>query len=207
MVPTKSDEQLLAEHRNGVQGAFDELVARHAGELFAFVVRFVANAAAADDVVQDAFVQVHVSAAAFDQQRSFKPWLYTIAANKARDYLRTRSRRQELSLESSTGDEDNPGVGVLLESDEPTSPELLDADDDRTRVQRLVAGMPEHLRMILVLGYYQQMAYADIAVVLDIPVGTVKSRLHAAVNHFAKLWRAATKASAGSPPTGGLEPR
>jgi RNA polymerase sigma-70 factor (ECF subfamily) len=57
--------------------------------------------------------------------------------------------------------------------------------------------MPEHLRLMLILGYYQQLPYAEIADIVGIPVGTVKSRLHAAVNHFARLWRGRTKSVSG----------
>ena len=92
-VNPRTDEQLLADHLLGKAGSFDQLVQRHVGELFGFLCRFVNNAALADDLVQETLVQVHTAAASFDAGRSFKPWLYTIAANKARDYLRTRGRR------------------------------------------------------------------------------------------------------------------
>jgi RNA polymerase sigma-70 factor (ECF subfamily) len=192
-VKERRDEELLADHLAGTAGAFDALVARYADELYGFLFRFVGNAAAADDLTQEAFVQVHLAAGAFDPERRFRPWLYTIAANKARDYLRSHGRRTEQSLDSQGRDGQRP-ASQLLEADEPRAGESADAEQTRSRVRELIAQMPEHLRLILMLGYYHQMPYAEIAEILDIPVGTVKSRLHAAVTHFAKLWRSTVPA-------------
>lgn len=188
-VNAKSDEALLADHVAGVPGALDLLVQRYVNELFGFLSRYVANSAAAEDLVQDTFVQVHLAAETFDRTRSFRPWLYTIAANKARDWLRSRGRRQERSLDA--GDEDEGGgLAAGLESDDSPLSEALDDDERRRAVREIVNRLPEHLRTMLLLGYFQQLPYAEIAEVLEIPVGTVKSRLHAAVGQFAKLWNA-----------------
>jgi RNA polymerase sigma-70 factor (ECF subfamily) len=188
-VDERSDEQLLADYLSGTTGAFDCLVARYTKELFAFLCRFVADQSAAEDLIQETFVQVHLAASSFDPARSFRPWLYTIAANKARDHLRSRSRRQEYSLDAAgPGDGASPPSQTLPAAETPL-PEILDSEERRATVRYLVSQMPEHLRLILTLGYYQQLPYAEIAEILGIPVGTVKSRLHAAVNYFARLWR------------------
>ena len=92
-----SDEELLRDFLAGDAGAFERIVQRFATELFTFVFRFVGGAAAAEDVVQETFLQVHQSAEGFDKDRRFKPWLFTIAANKARDHLRSRARKRERS--------------------------------------------------------------------------------------------------------------
>ena len=189
----RSDEELLADHLAGRDGAFDNLAQRYAHELFGFLSRFVGNAAAAEDLVQEAFLQVHLAAASFDPARTFRPWLYTIAANKARDFLRSRGRRHELSLDAPLGDEDGPSPAAGLEGANESLAERSDADERAQEVRTQIERMPVHLREILVLGYYQQLPYAQIAEILDIPVGTVKSRLHAAVAHFAKLWQRRAK--------------
>jgi RNA polymerase sigma-70 factor (ECF subfamily) len=194
-VDHKSDEELLAEHLAGKAGAFDRVVARHADDLFSFFQRFVGNSSAADDLVQETFLQVHLAAGTFDPARAFKPWLYTIAANKGRDYLRARGRRPVHSLDSAGTDGDIPSPAALLEGGELAPEEELDVEQRRERVRAVIAKMPESQRLILVLGYYQKLPYAEIADILGIPVGTVKSRLHAAVCHFAKLWLTDAKAS------------
>lgn len=187
-----SDEQLLAEHLSGVSGAFDKLVAKYATELYGFLCRFVANASAAEDLVQETFIQVHTAAATFDRSRAFKPWLYTIAANKGRDFLRSRGRRQELSIDAPAGEADGLSPAQNLEADDERQSAQIERIETQERVRALVNRMPEHLRLILMLGYFQQLSYAEIAEVLGIPVGTVKSRLHAAVNQFERLWRSET---------------
>lgn len=184
----RSDEQLLAEHLAGKAGVFALLAQRYADDLYAFFARFVGNRAAAEDLVQDTLLQVHLAASSFDPQRTFKPWLYTIAANKGRDFLRARGRRAHQSLDRAAGDEDGPTPAAMLEADDVSLVEQAQQAEQRERVQATIARMPEHLQTILVLGYYQRLPYAEIAEILDIPVGTVKSRLHSAVNHFARLW-------------------
>jgi RNA polymerase sigma-70 factor (ECF subfamily) len=194
-VDKKSDEELLAQHIAGRDGAFQVLVARHAEDLFNFFQRFVGNASVADDLVQETFLQVHLAANSFDPARAFKPWLYTIAANKGRDFLRARGRRPVQSLDSPRGDGDGPSPGALLEAGGPPADEDLDVEQQKKQVQAVIARMSESQRLILVLGYYQRLPYAEIAHILGVPVGTVKSRLHAAVNQFAKLWLTQTKTS------------
>jgi RNA polymerase sigma-70 factor (ECF subfamily) len=182
------DEELLAEHIAGRAGAFDLLAERYADELYGFLVRFVGNSAAADDLVQETLLQVHLAANSFDPHRSFRPWLYTIAANKARDLLRSRGRRSEQSLDVRGADEEGPSPAEVLEADVDTGAALTSSAETREAVRSVIAKMPEHLQLILVLGYYQQLPYAEIAEVLGIPVGTVKSRLHSAVTRFARTW-------------------
>lgn len=104
-----SDEHLLADYLAGRTECFERLVQRHQRELFHFLIRFTGSAAVAEDVVQEAFLQVHLSGDAFDPSRRFKPWLFTIAANKARDWLRGRSRRPEMALDAMIGGEDSGG--------------------------------------------------------------------------------------------------
>lgn len=183
----RSDEELLAAHLAGRAEALDVLINRYAGELYAFLSRFVGNAASAEDLVQETFLQVHLSAGSFDSGRAFKPWLYTIAANKGRDLLRARGRRPQVSLDA--GSEDGSGVGPTVAAEQLSQHEQLESDERGERVRAVIDAMPEHLRTVLMLGYYQQLPYADIAEILEIPLGTVKSRLHAAVQHFAREWR------------------
>ncbi|MGD8452917.1 MAG: RNA polymerase sigma factor [Phycisphaerae bacterium] len=192
----RSDERLLADHLAGVPNAFDALVARYADELYGFLFRFVGNSAAADDLVQESFIQVHLAAGSFDPGRRFRPWLYTIAANKARDYLRGRGRRFEHSLEARGPDDEGPAVGQLIEAAETPAGASAAAEETKEAVRALIGAMPDHLRLILVLGYYHQLPYTEIAEILNIPVGTVKSRLHAAVTHFARLWNSQARAGA-----------
>ena len=184
----RRDEELLADHLAGKSGAFGLLLARYADELYGFLLRFVGNAAVADDLVQETFLQVHLAGSGFDLSRRFRPWVYTIAANKARDYLRSRGRRSEQSLDARGKNDEGPLPVDALAAEGASAFEVADSEEVKEAVRALIAQMPEHLRLILMLGYYQQLPYAEIAEILEIPVGTVKSRLHSAVTHFGKLW-------------------
>src|SRR3954469_11367806 len=97
----KTDEELLAFYRGGERASFSSLVERYRRELFHFLVRFLGDRAAAEDIFQETFLQVHQSADQFDPQRRFRPWLFTIAANKARDLMRSQARRPTNPLQAS----------------------------------------------------------------------------------------------------------
>ena len=183
-----SDEQLLADFSPGT-GRSE--VGRRSEELYRFVAGSLRITAVAEDVVQETFVQVFQSAEAFDPAKRFRPWLYTIAANKARDHLQLRLRRREVSIAAMTsGDEDSTVSYLDFLADDVAGPETAMEDEEtRQRVRAIVSRMPDNLREVLVLGYYQRFAYKEIAEMLSIPLGTVKSRLHAAVSYFADAYR------------------
>jgi RNA polymerase sigma-70 factor, ECF subfamily len=194
------DEQLLSSYRHGDQHAFGKLVKRYERELYLFLVRFLGDRAAAEDVFQEAFLQVHQSIDQFDASKRFRPWLFTIAANKARDLLRSNARRPTSPLEASIspGDEESGKYIDLMRSATELPDEPLARKELSQRVQRAVMGMPGHLREILLLSYFHGFAYKQIGDILDIPLGTVKSRLHAAVAFFAEKWRQANPDTASS---------
>jgi RNA polymerase sigma-70 factor (ECF subfamily) len=166
-------------------------VSRYQRELYHFLVRFLGNRASAEDIFQETFLQVHQSAEQFDLQRRFRPWLFTIAANKARDLIRSQARRPANPLQASI----NPGDGEsgefidLMQSTAGLPSEPMERKELQQLVHNTVGSMPEHLREILLLSYFHQFPYKQISEILDIPLGTVKSRLHAAVAHFAERWR------------------
>src|SRR4029079_3613198 len=110
--------QLIAEYRAGDKARFAVLVLRYQRELYHFLVRFLGDRAAAEDVFQETFLQVHQSAAQFDVSRRFRPWLFTIAANKARDLIRSQARRPRNPLQASinTGDEESGEFIDLMEA-------------------------------------------------------------------------------------------
>ncbi len=186
------DEQLLADYRAGDKTRFAILVMRYQRELYHFLVRFLGDRAAAEDVFQETFLQVHQSADQFDLQRRFRPWLFTIAANKARDLIRSQARRPTNPLQASIspGDDDSGEFIDLMQAASSMPGEPMERQELAQQVQKTVMGMPEHLREILLLSYFHQFPYKQIGDILDIPLGTVKSRLHAAVAHFADRWRA-----------------
>ncbi len=199
----RSDEELLEAYRTGEPAAFETLVRRHHDDLVRFLVRLCGNRALAEDAFQEAFLQVHLSAESFDATRRFKPWLFTIAANKGRDALRRSARRKALDLSapiggSGSGGENANGDGArtfidLMEIDIPSPDAAMDSQERSQLVQQAIDQMPWSLREILLLAYFQRMSYNQIAESLKIPLGTVKSRLHSAVASFARKWQEVSK--------------
>ena len=202
-----TDEQLLVNYALGDQGAFAVLIQRYQQELFAFLARFVADSAAADDLFQETFIQVHRNAKNFDPERKFRPWLFTIAANRARDHLRATGRHIVTSLDNVAGGGQGRGAGGdgdgiayvdLMDSGHAPPPQELQHAEDASLVQRVLAELPVHYREVLVMSYFHQFAYKEMAHMLEIPLGTVKSRLHAALAAFAKAYKESTPASTSS---------
>ena len=187
----RSDEDLLIAYRRGDRASFAQLLQRYQRELFHFLVRFTGDRASAEDIFQETFLQVHQSADQFDAQRRFRPWLFTIAANKARDLHRSQVRRQATPLQAAIvpGNEDSGVFIDLMKSTQPTPSEPMERQELQALVQKTVMDMPVNLREILLLSYFHQFPYKQISDILEIPLGTVKSRLHAAVAFFAHRWK------------------
>ncbi len=187
-----TDEQLVEFYRAGHTDAFAVLVKRYRQELYHFLIRFTGNRASAEDVFQETFLQVHLSLDSFQVDRKFKPWLFTIGANKARDHLRRNKRRSAVPLSAplqQAGGEDQRSYLDLMQAELPLPDEHAVCRETEERVTKVVHSLPDHLREILVLAYFHQLPYKEIADILEIPLGTVKSRLHAAVGTFGKLWK------------------
>ena len=192
-----TDEKLLKDFLGGNPASFELLVRRHSQELHQFVLRFTGDSVAAEDVVQDTLLQVHQAADQFDPTRRFKPWLFTIAANKARDYLRRRSRKREVSFEAQLQSESGSTKRFIdLLSGEASSPDTgLLQEEMRQIVKAVVGEMPEPLKEVLILAYFHRFPYKHISEIVGIPLGTVKSRLHTAVIWFADKYRSVMEQS------------
>ena len=188
---TCSDEELLALVRLGRDEAFAVLVRRYEGELYGYLRRYLRDSELAEDVFQNTFLQVHTKLGQYEAGRPVKPWLYTIATRQAIDALRRQNRHQALSLDQhreENAGEDTPHLLGLLESRGPSPLEQLHEDERRQLVRGTVERLPDFLKQVVLLAYYQGMKYKDIADILGIPVGTVKSRLHAALCKLNEAW-------------------
>ena len=189
-----TDAELLGRYANGDESAFSEIVNRYKNGLYAFLRRFINQQALVDDVFQETFIQLFNSMDSFDTSRPLRPWLFTIAANKAKDALRKGQRIAEVSIGTMANDEMSfNDVLNTLTSDNQMSYEQLINDETAGKVREIIANMPENLREILILSYFHKFSYKQMTEILSIPIGTVKSRLHSAVARFAKEWRASVK--------------
>jgi RNA polymerase sigma-70 factor (ECF subfamily) len=183
-----NDTEVMQHCAAGDDGAFEVLVSRYKDGVYSFLRRFLNRPDLVDDVFQETFLQVYASRHTFDPSRPLRPWLFTIAANKAKDALRRVKRTDGVNFGSLCGDEEQSIDAVLdvFDEDEHVPIDNLIRDERAATVERSIARMPARLREILILAYFQKCSYAEIAGILKIPVGTVKSRLHTAVNRFAE---------------------
>jgi RNA polymerase sigma-70 factor (ECF subfamily) len=186
-----SDEELLTQFCKGQTEAFGVLVRRYERELYGYLCRYLGDPSLAEDVFQNTFLQVYVKSHQYQAGRPVRPWLYTIATNQAIDALRRQGRQQALSLDQhhEEGNEgDLQGLVQALESRQPGPLENVQGQELRERIRASVERLPDFLRQVLVLAYYQGLKYREIAEILGIPVGTVKSRLHAALVKLQEVW-------------------
>jgi RNA polymerase sigma-70 factor (ECF subfamily) len=191
-----SDEDLmLAYQKTGDAEAFAELVRRYEKELYSYLRRYLGDASLAEDAFQATFLQVHTKCHQFEAGRKVRPWLYAIAMHQAVDALRRVKRQRMVSLDQPNAGPDTEGelttLLAMLDGEE-LSPELrLEADERRRWVRAAVDALPDVLRSAVVLVYYQGLKYKEAAEILNIPVGTIKSRLHAALLKLHQAWKEA----------------
>ena len=189
----KTDEELLLEHRlRGNRRAFEELVHRYEQELYSYLRRYLNDATLAEDVFQATFLQLHLKADHFEEGRKVRPWLYTIATNQAIDAQRRNRRHKMVSLDrrghGESHQDDVNSLVELLASREPGAAANLEGEERREWIRDAIAQLPDALREAVLLVYYQGLKYREAAEVLGIPVGTVKSRMHAAILKLNEAW-------------------
>ncbi len=174
MTTRESDQQLVQRAQRGDTRAFDLLVLKYQGRIATLVARFVNDPAEVEDVTQEAFIKAFRALDKFRGESAFYTWLYRIASNAAKNYLTTRSRRP-------TSDAEIEDAVYFDEADalrDDESPEShLFGEEMADAVQGVLDGLPEELRMALVLREIDGLSYEDIAEVMECPVGTVRSRI------------------------------
>jgi len=188
-----SYEELLARFCRGQADAFGALLKRYERELYGYLRRYLGDSDLAEDVFQNTFVQLYIKSGQYEIGRPVRPWLYTIATHQAIDALRRNGRHQALSLDQNQKEMDDGEVRSLLELLETRGPgpvDLAEAEERRQRVRASVESLPDFMKQVVILAYYQGLKYREIAEIMEIPVGTVKSRLHAALVKLQEAWAA-----------------
>jgi RNA polymerase sigma factor (sigma-70 family) len=166
-----SDEDLLERVTTGDASATEIFATRFYPALVAYAFRLTGgDRQTADDIVQDALVKI-ITQRTYRPGSPAKPWIYRIVTNAAHDRFRRRARTES-------------GDVAELEDGNPRPEDAAITGERAERVRDAVQGLGFEYRCVLVLRYYQDLSLAEIAAALDIPVGTVKSRLHTAINHL-----------------------
>ena len=167
---------LIEQAQNGDRNAFGELVRRHYQGVVLVVTRMCGDAGLAEDAAQEAFMRAWVNLPSYQPRGSLRNWLYRIAVNAALDVLR---RKPEETLE----DEE-----ARMMADQAPGPEMALIEKERVALlQQAMQSLPEAARSVIVLREYGSLSYQEIANVLDVPVGTVMSRLNYARNRLREI--------------------
>ncbi len=177
-------EMLVERAREGDRSAFGQLVDEYKDKIYNYVARMLNDPYEAEDVTQEAFLRAYKSLPRFRGASSFHTWLYRIASNLAIDVVRKRKRQDPtFSLDEPLESEDGEYEREL--PDETGGPEdRTSTRETRVAVRRAIMDLPEKLRDVMILYELQGETYDDIAEILDVPLGTVKSRLFNARNRL-----------------------
>lgn len=171
---SESDESVIASVLTGDSEAFSTLVARHQTRLVTFLYGMVGNREDAEDLAQDAFVRAFRGLSSFENRSQFYTWLQRIAFNLMINHRRKFKRQTAMTkVDMSIAESDVPGTSA-----DPA--QLMQTHETRSMVQDAIHALHPERRAIIVMRDIQQLEYAEIALQLDIPVGTVRSRLHRA---------------------------
>ena len=170
-----TDEQLALRVQQGHAGELAVLVERHHSPLLGFLYRMTGgDRALAEDLTQEAFLRALRAIEQYRYPRPFKPWLYAIATNLARDHYKRAETRYTAPADAALDDD---SAMDMADPDTPLPEEAWLAGSEARHVAAMVKMLPDHQREALVLRYYQNLSLNEIAGALDVPVGTVKSRL------------------------------
>ncbi len=177
-----SDVQLVEAYMGGTREALDVLMGRYIKSIHNFSKRFVGQEYA-DDVVQDTFVKVWKHIKAFDQKRSFRVWLFTIARRQAIDYTRKKKRERSTPLSAFEG-EDN--MFLDIEDREPLAHEVMEREEASSVVRKAVQTLSRDKQTVLDLRTVQDMTFKEISSSINKPMSTVKSRYRRALMSLRK---------------------
>jgi len=163
----------------GQNAALNDLMERHGEKLFHYLIRCLQNEDDAADLSQETFARVYQHRKKFDQRQKFSTWLYAVASNLVRDHYRWHSRHPQVSLEANGDD----AVGDLAETfpeQKPSPSEKIQADERADAVRLAVAGLPEELRIPLILAEYEERSQAEIGRILGCTAKAVETRIYRA---------------------------
>jgi RNA polymerase sigma-70 factor (ECF subfamily) len=167
-----TDEKLIARFQDGDINAYNELVDRYKDRLLNFVFRYFNNREQAEDVVQETLIKLYTHASYYKNIAKFSTWLYTIAKNNALTELRKNKRKRTDSLWT------NEGKPIDIETKGDSVEKTVHNEIAVEALNRYLDEIPENFRIAVVLRDFQELSYEEISKILEIPIGTIKSRIN-----------------------------
>jgi len=169
------DEDLVARVQRGDKSAFDFLVIKYQHKIIQLVNGYIKDPSEAQDVAQEVFLKAYRALGSFRGEAAFYTWLYRIAINTAKNYLLSRSRRSssfEVDIQDAEAIENAPQLqGMDTPERHLLNEEIVDT------IKTTIENLPEEMRIAIMLREFEGMSYEEIAVAMDCPVGTVRSRI------------------------------
>lgn len=167
-----SDEKLILRFQEGDINAYNELVKRYKDRLLNFIFRYFNNREQAEDVVQDTLIKLYTHASYYKNIAKFSTWIFTIAKNNALTELRKNKRKQTDSLWT------DDGKVIDINSNDQTLDRRVQNEIAVDQLNKFLDEIPENFRMAVVLRDFQELSYDEISKILEIPIGTIKSRIN-----------------------------
>ena len=167
-----SDEKLILRFQEGDINAYNELVKRYKDRLLNFVLRYFNNVEQAEDVVQDTLIKLYTHASYYKNVAKFSTWIFTIAKNNALTELRKNKRKKTDSLWT------EDGQIIDINSKEESLDSKVQNEIAIAQLNKFLDEIPENFRMAVVLRDFQELSYEEISKILEIPIGTIKSRIN-----------------------------
>ncbi len=171
-----TDEQLIGRFQAGDERAYVELVNRYKDRLFNFVFPFFGDVEQSEDVVQDTMLRLYEKKHYYKEIAKFSTWIYTIARNLANTELRKRKRRKTTYLSQMSKEERQYDIPAIQDDvDQDLQNEFM-----RNRINQAIDALPEHFKTVIILRDIQELSYDDISNIVEVPLGTIKSRINRA---------------------------
>ena len=167
-----SDEKLILRFQEGDINAYNELVKRYKDRLLNFVLRYFNNVEQAEDVVQVTLIKLYTHASYYKNVAKFSTWIFTIAKNNALTELRKNKRKKTDSLWT------DDGQVIDINSNEESLDSKVQNEIEIDQLNKFLDEIPENFRMAVVLRDFQELSYEEISKILEIPIGTIKSRIN-----------------------------
>lgn len=171
----ETDKALVERVQSGDQAAFDILVKKYQHKVMSLISRYVKQQGDVADVAQEAFIKAYRALPRFRGDSAFYTWLYRIAVNTAKNYLVAQGRKPPAADIDAEDAEYYEGSGALKDSASPES--MLLTDEIREVVMRTIEELPDDLRRAITLREIDGLGYEEIAIEMDCPIGTVRSRI------------------------------
>jgi RNA polymerase sigma-70 factor (ECF subfamily) len=163
--------------RNGDRGAFAELLELYKDKIYHLAYRMLNNKHEAEDAVQETFLRVYTNLHRYDEQQKFSTWIFRIATNHCIDRLRKR-KHSAYSLDAEMPDGEGNDYYSMLPGNEDTPEKQIVLSETQQQIRKAIDGLPEKYKSVVILRYLQDMSLQEISDVLDMPVTTVKTRVH-----------------------------